>query len=118
MKKVTSLTRAKFEELRVGIVDGSLAKKWSLLKDDSELTKSQRVELRQIGALLNIYTNDPDMLGKLVVDKDWIELEILRDIVGGYFLAVRRSPAARAVRDRRWDTLVDTTLKSVLKSLG
>lgn len=90
MKKVTSLARAKFEELRVGIADGSLAEKWSGLKDDSKLTKSQQVELRQIGALLNVYTNDPDMLGRLAVDKDWVELQILLGPNDKYYVAVRR----------------------------
>lgn len=78
MKTLTSMSRFRFDELRQGILDGSLAAKWKELEDlpKESLTKSQRVELRQIGALTSIFDANPNAITRLVKGK-WRELCIV-----------------------------------------
>ena len=80
MKTLTSMSRFRFEELRKGILDGSLAAKWKELKDlpKESLTKSQRVELRQISAILQINDDAPQTLIEMVKDKTWREFRVIQ----------------------------------------
>lgn len=79
MKTLTSMSRFRFEELRQGILDGSLAAKWKELDDlpRESLTKAQRVELRQIAAILGIYEVDPQALTRFVKDETWQQLRVV-----------------------------------------
>lgn len=79
MKTLTSMSRFRFDELRQGILDGSLAAKWRRLEDlpKESLTKSQRMEFRQIAAITSIFEEDPKVLTRLV-KRTWRELRIIK----------------------------------------
>lgn len=78
MKTITSFSKNRYEELRKGILDGSLAEKWRKLKEkkESSLDRKEKSELRQIGALFNIFENDPNIFKKLNT-MSWEELSIV-----------------------------------------
>ena len=78
LQRITSMSRIRFEELRQGILDGSLAKKWTG-KAESDLNRSERAELRQLNALQIIAHECPDVLTKLYRETKWRSLEILKD---------------------------------------
>jgi hypothetical protein len=75
---LTSLSRARFDELRQGIVDGSLAEKWKELEDKprEELTRGQTVELRQLAWVAGLFESDSTALGKIAQDKTWREIKV------------------------------------------
>ena len=78
MKTITSMGRARFEEIRQGVLNGSLAERWRQLEDKTpeELTKKQAVELRQLSWLLSIYESNPSALED-IVRKDWRHLRVI-----------------------------------------
>lgn len=79
MKTLTSMSRFRFDELRRGIRDGSLAKKWEQLDQlpKNSLTKSQHVEFRQISAILEICENSPKKLIEFTINRDWRTLRVV-----------------------------------------
>ena len=79
MKTLTSLSRARFEELRQGLLDGSLAEKWRELEDKTpeELTRKQTVELRQLSWLSGLFESNPDALEDIVKRKDWRSIRVV-----------------------------------------
>ena len=70
-RTLTSMSRTRFMELRAGILDGSLAEKWRELEatPQDELTKRQRVELRQLTAISAIFEESPETLTRLVKEQ-------------------------------------------------
>jgi len=79
-KTFTQMSRVKFEELRQGILDGSLAKKWQDYEDanpDTELTKSEKVESRQLQAIVALHKNG--LLSTVLDNKKWTQLYIKQD---------------------------------------
>jgi len=77
MKIITSMSRFRFEELRQGILDGTLAAKWLPLEGhEDSLTKSQRVESRQVMALVNLWEQSPAAIKRLVTES-WREFRIV-----------------------------------------
>ena len=78
MQTITSMSRIRFEELRSGIFDGTLAQRWDALadKEGNQLTRKQRVELRQIAAISNIAESDPELL-RWLVKTDWREFRLV-----------------------------------------
>jgi hypothetical protein len=92
-KKLTQLSRVKFEELRQGILDGSLAKEmtgWDERHGGNgpPLSKKQRVKYNQAGALVAIFQSHPDKIRELVRDEQWRQL-IIWDDEEAVFLEVR-----------------------------
>ena len=78
MQTITSMSRIRFEELCSGIFDGTLAQRWDALADkENQLTRKQRVELRQIAAIANMAESDPNLIHWLT-NTDWRELRLVR----------------------------------------
>lgn len=73
----TSMSRAKFEELRQGIIDGSLAQRWGELEniDRALLTKKQQTELRQLSYIVALAEEAPDTLRKLITSQ-WRRIRV------------------------------------------
>lgn len=77
MEILTSMSRTRFEELRSGILDGTLLQLWdTLASKEDELTRKQQVELRQIAAISNIAESDPELL-RWLVKTDWREFRLV-----------------------------------------
>jgi hypothetical protein len=70
MKTITSMKRARFDELLAGAFDGTLMDKWGGIDEDN-MTKAQEVEARQLRAIRVLHDS-----GKLaeVCDMEWREL--------------------------------------------
>ena len=79
MKTITSMNRTQFEELRAGILNGTLAKKWSQLEDKEpeELTRKQAVELRRLSWLLSLCESNPNALADIIKRQDWKRLKVI-----------------------------------------
>ena len=77
-KLLTSLSRARFEELRHGIIDGSLAERWRELegKPPEQLTRKQAVELRQLAWLAGLWEGHPDAIREMIDDPRWHEVKV------------------------------------------
>ena len=72
---ITSMTRTKFNELREGVVNGSLRAKWA---DKTPTTKADKVEEKQIRALGLIFEL-PYENRKLLDTDQWHELFIVNE---------------------------------------
>lgn len=78
MKIITSMSRVRFEELRSGILDGSLAQRLNeMVGREDKLTRKQRIELRQTTAIINLVESNPDLIHWLI-NTDWRELRLVR----------------------------------------
>lgn len=77
-KILTSMSRVRFEELRQGILDGSLAERWKDLegKESHELTRKQAVELRQISWLVCLADSNPQALRAIIQDTRWRQVKV------------------------------------------
>lgn len=75
---ITSLSRVRFDELQEGILDGSLARRWGELeaKEPEELTRKQKVELRQLSWLIALTQSDPAAIRKMIDDPHWHEVKV------------------------------------------
>lgn len=76
-KEITSMSKRRFEELRQGILDGTVAKRWEELVNvaPDSLPRKTRVEMRQVNYLLALAENDKDTLQKLI-RVDWKKIRI------------------------------------------
>ncbi len=74
-ERITSMSRARFMELRQLWLDGTLIDKWRGL---TPKTKSDKVEERQIRGMAMIYQLHQDQRDILLTDK-WSELHIVKD---------------------------------------
>lgn len=73
---VTQMTKARYDELISGWLDGSLKEKWVKL-ENNQLTKAQQVEERQIRAIAMIVSNEK--VYKSVREKLWNLITIYRE---------------------------------------
>lgn len=77
LQRITSMSRVRFEELLAQINDGSLLQHWDSI-DESNMTKGQQVEARQIKAMYAVFLDAPETFRQLQQDTSWKELEVLQ----------------------------------------
>lgn len=86
-KRITSMSRARFNELRQQWIDGVLSEKWD---GKTPTTKADKVEDKQIRGMAMIFNMPKAQRAILDTDK-WTELHIVKDcdlikleIIGNY----------------------------------
>jgi len=76
---VTQISRVRYDELITGWLDGSLKEEWAKL-ENTQLTKSQQVEERQIKAIAMIVSNN-DIFNS-VKEKPWDLIKVYKEANG------------------------------------
>lgn len=86
-QRITSMSRARFQELRQQWLDGVLSEKW---KDKTPTTKADKVEDKQIRAMAMIFQM-PKAQRSILDTDNWSELHVVKDcdtlkleIIGNY----------------------------------
>lgn len=79
MRKLTEMSRTRFRELMASIANDSISEKWHDGK--VAITKSEKVEERQIRAICMIYDGEKERrkLRELLRSDTWDSLELLLD---------------------------------------
>lgn len=82
-QRITSITRMRFMQIWQEVQNGTLAMRWP--KGKMAITKAEKVEERQLRAMLSLIQDDSAVFDKLLDREDWNEVEFVR-VRGGQIL--------------------------------